>query len=467
MYAPYKDQQEEIDKIVNFVKKGNKKECPIYVYPTSFGKSIVIANVAIKLDDYYFINIAPSKELVEQNYNKYISYGYEASICSQSLGRREVGKVTFATVGTLKSYVDFYKDKKVVFFIDECHEATKKGSVLHKIIKKIKNHTLIGTTATPINRENTMNGSMLVMMDRSSKSLFNKIASVIQIQTLTKNKRWTPLEYIDRGYDLSGLELNTSNTDFTEESVVRNYFEKGIGDKIEQEIELLRKQGVKSILVFLTSIQEIEDMSSRVKGSTFVHSKITTKDRAKNIGDFVNGKIDVMFQCDILTTGFDFPALESIIFSRPTHSLTIWYQGIGRLVRTFKGKSKGIVVDLSGNYEKFGRIEDITFEDNEYTNGYACFSADTLITGYYLGYIFPKRDEVKSNFEKKMKNQEDSLNGIMTFGKYKGKTVKDVSEKDRGYLLWLMKNKDFKWYGEAMNNLKTEIDRVLRTHNLL
>src|SRR5699024_2991031 len=112
-YKPRPRQQEAIDKMVEFVNSKTTKK-GIFVYPTSFGKSIVIANVASMFPDKYFINIVPKKELLEQNYEKYTSYGYKGSVCSASLGSNEISKVTFATIGTLKKHLDFFKDKDVV-----------------------------------------------------------------------------------------------------------------------------------------------------------------------------------------------------------------------------------------------------------------------------------------------------------------------------------------------------------------
>ena len=139
MFKPFPRQQEAIDKQVEFLK--GKKNYGIFVYPVAFGKSVVIANVAQKFPDKYFINICPNKELTDQNARKYMSYGFEASICSASLGKDEIGKVTFATIGTLKKHLKFFKDKEVVFLVDECQNHSLRGSNLHKFIESIPKAT--------------------------------------------------------------------------------------------------------------------------------------------------------------------------------------------------------------------------------------------------------------------------------------------------------------------------------------
>ena len=105
-------QIEAVNKIEEFIK--TKSNHGLFVYPTSFGKSLVISAIAQKYQDKYFINVTNNKELLRQNYEKYTSYGLEASLCSASLKEVSVGKVTFATIGTLVKFVDFFKDKEVV-----------------------------------------------------------------------------------------------------------------------------------------------------------------------------------------------------------------------------------------------------------------------------------------------------------------------------------------------------------------
>jgi DNA repair protein RadD len=77
-------QEEAVNKIDTFITN-SKKNHGLFVYPTSFGKSLVISNLASKYPNKYFINVTNSKELLKQNYEKYTSYGFEAEICSASL----------------------------------------------------------------------------------------------------------------------------------------------------------------------------------------------------------------------------------------------------------------------------------------------------------------------------------------------------------------------------------------------
>ena len=65
----------------------------------------------------------------------------------------------------------------------------------------------------------------------------------------------------------------------------------------------------------------------------------------------------------ILTTGFDYPELEAVVMARPTRSLALWYQVVGRGIRPHPEKRDTMVIDLGGNLSQFGRVEDLELSD--------------------------------------------------------------------------------------------------------
>lgn len=100
-------QKAPVDKGINFFKLEKPKNSLI-VAPTAFGKSLVIANIANALPDKTLV-LQPSKELLEQNYNKLKILGGEASIFSASVGIKEYGQITYATIGSIKSLGSEFK----------------------------------------------------------------------------------------------------------------------------------------------------------------------------------------------------------------------------------------------------------------------------------------------------------------------------------------------------------------------
>ena len=83
------------------------------------------------------------------------------------------------------------------------------------------------------------------------------------------------------------------------------------------------------------------------------------KERKRIIDDFKSGKIKVLTNVGVLTTGFDYPELDTVVMARPTMSLAMYYQIVGRAIRPHPDKEAGWIVDLCGNIKRFGRVEDL------------------------------------------------------------------------------------------------------------
>ncbi|WP_368080844.1 helicase-related protein, partial [Staphylococcus aureus] len=110
---------------------------------------------------------------------------------------------------------------------------------------------------------------------------------------------------------------------------------------------------------------------------TFVHSKMSDKERDKRVEGFTRGDYHVMANNGILTTGFDYPALDFIGMMKLTQRSSLWGQMIGRLTRPFYAdgfdlttregrlnaiaashKLNGLVLDFAKNSERLGPIND-------------------------------------------------------------------------------------------------------------
>ena len=76
--------------------------------------------------------------------------------------------------------------------------------------------------------------------------------------------------------------------------------------------------------------------------------------RADIIRKFTNGDISVLTSCDLVSEGFDVPAIEVGISLRPTQSLGLWLQQVGRCLRVATGKSSAVVLDHAGNALRHG-----------------------------------------------------------------------------------------------------------------
>lgn len=400
----------------------------IYVSPVGTGKSILIAE-SVKLFKEPTLVLQPSKELLTQNYEKYTNYGFEASIYSSSLKSKQISDVTFATIGSIVGDLDSFKRFKNII-IDECHFASKEGNQLDIVIQKLGIKKVLGFTATPILMKNTMEGSYLQIMSRSRTCLFDNIIHVTQVEDILPY--WSKIEYrISRDSDSKMLRLNSTGNDFTADSLKKFYDSNSIEFKILKSIDWLKSQGVNQSLIFVPTVDEAESLMKQVKGSEYLHGGTKPKDRERIVEGFKSGKIPYVFNVNVLGTGFDYPNLPSVIHGRPTGSLVVYYQHIGRIVR--QGDKKcAYFLDLAGNVDRFGKIETFKFQEDK--GKWDLYAGDKKIT---QNGFKPRRISQMEIDELEAEIRSYQL----SFGKHRGKLLVNVVKEDKMYLKWLASDK--------------------------
>jgi len=382
MYELRDYQKQAVDVAVNFFQTGNKKN-GIIVLPTGAGKSLVIANIAYRLDAPVLI-FQPSKEILEQNYEKLCSYGVmDVGIFSASFGRKEVRKITFATIGSVKSHKDYFRLFRYVI-IDECHGVNAEAGMYKDFIETIQCKVL-GLTATPYRLYSSrFYGSMLRFITRTNPRIFNEMLYAVQVRTLLNRGYLAPMNYYQLNIvDTSRLKVNSTGADFTDASVRRYYREIKFNDSLENIIRRLLVAGRSSILVFTRFIDEANHIARIFSDCAAVVSSDTSKtDRENILRLFKNKQIKVVANVGVLTTGFDFPELATVVLARPTMSLALYYQMCGRAIRPFPGKVSW-VVDLCGNYKRFGRVDDLELRQTK-PGIWAVFSGAKQLSNVYF-----------------------------------------------------------------------------------
>ena len=119
----------------------------------------------------------------------------------------------------------------------------------------------------------------------------------------------------------------------------------------------------RNALVFTRFVKEAQLLAQSVPGTAVVTADTPAKERDRIIGGFRAGRIRCVANVGILTTGFDYPELEAVVMARPTRSLALWYQVVGRGIRPHPEKRDTMVIDLGGNLSQFGRVEDLELSD--------------------------------------------------------------------------------------------------------
>jgi len=363
-------QQEGVERILHHFKKGSEKDVPVIVAPTAAGKSIYIANVVHELKSGVLV-LQPSKELLEQNYEKYTSYGGEASIYSASVGEKEIGPVTFATIGSVLKIPHLFVHVKYVI-IDECHLVPPEdGSMYMKFLKSLIDVRVVGLTATAFRLKKYRDPftlqpySQINLITRERPRFFNSFAHITQIKDLYAKGYLAKITPVEMAWSDGELKVNSTGAEYTEDSMDLSMKQQKIYERLPSILQQSVKKGRKHRLVFVKNVTDGIMLTKKVPDSACVHAGTKKKDREIILNDFKSGKIKTVFNVGVLTVGFDFPALDVIIMARPTMSLILYMQIIGRGMRKEEGKEDCVFVDMCGNIERFGMIENIEYTIDE------------------------------------------------------------------------------------------------------
>lgn len=369
MYTLRAYQQEAVDATIAHFK--NCKDPAVITLPTGSGKSLVIASLA-KIARGRVLVLAHVKELVEQNHDKYESYDLKAGIFSAGLGRRDTTeKVLFSSIQSLAHGSDEIFENFNLVIIDECHRVSMEGDTQYSIvIKKLKELNpdlcILGLTATPYRLstgwiyELHYRGELKSKVDR----FFKKCIYELSLKYMIKNGYLTLPVQIDSPvacYDFKSLLERTEGRKITEADLEESLKDqKRITPSIMKNIVDLSedRQGV---MIFTSTVKHAAELIKYLPRdqSRLVIGDTSNSDRDQVIEDFKNKKIKYLVNVSVLTTGFDAPHVDLIALLRPTKSIGLYQQIVGRGLRLSPGKKDCLILDYTGfNYDIFRPVID-------------------------------------------------------------------------------------------------------------
>uniref|UniRef100_A0A6M3L1I3 Putative homing endonuclease n=1 Tax=viral metagenome TaxID=1070528 RepID=A0A6M3L1I3_9ZZZZ len=459
LVTSFKVEYHGIDNYYGFELDGN------HLYLTSdfmvhhnSGKSLLIANIAKNVGGKVIV-LQPSREILSQNMEKMISYGEtDIGVYSASLGRKDTGKITFATIGSVVKHKELFADCELII-VDEADAVNSRGGMYEEFITSLNIQT-IGLTATPFrlrNYNDFRTGEHVAesrILTRTRPRIFNKIIHITQIKDLFDQKYLCPLDYDwQNEYDSRKIKSNSTGQGFNDEALKEYNKSQNITDRI---VDSVVNSNSKHCLAFTQFTSESDEVVEKLKEKNISCATVsaTTKNREREeiVKDFRSGKIRCLINVGIFLCGFNFPELDCIIFGRPTKSLRVFYQGIGRGIRISEGKTSCKVYDLCDNVKRFGKIETFVFED---VNGNAMWRLKSNV-GYITGVdVATGKDleKVKRKVTDTDKKQIESGDFKITFGKFKDKMISEV---DTWYLKWCIENFD---NGRIKKLFELEVER--------
>lgn len=200
------------------------------------------------------------------------------------------------------------------------------------------------------------------MINRMVPLFWKRMLCVINTQDLVEQGYLTPLQYHDVSlFTHEQIPTNKSKSDFDLEK-----FEEMVEDRLQTISNYIIGLNHKAKLVFCATIEQANELQTMIPDSVVVTSKTSKKERARVVREMKEGRIKVVLNVGIFTVGFDYPELDCIVLLRPTRSLRLHCQILGRVSRIAEGKEFGHVYDLVGNVKSLGQLADIRIQ-KDYT----------------------------------------------------------------------------------------------------
>lgn len=313
---------------------------PILVAPTGSGKTVMATEVVRRLD-VPTLWLAHRKELIDQAAERLESHGLSTGIIKAGYATFPLAPVQVASVQTL---VRRDKPRAGLIVIDECHHAA--ADTYQRILDEYDGVPCVGMTATPFRLDG-----------RGLGDLFGEIIVAAWADELCESGvLHSPKVWASKAPDLRGVRVTAGDYNLGQLSERSN-----TAELHADIIETWQKRAAgKRTVAFAVDVAHSLAITAafRAAGVPAEHldGRTPTDERDAILARLRSGETQVVSNCMVLTEGWDLPALECAIIARPTASLNLHLQMIGRVMRARDGKDGAIVLDHAGNHHVHGLV---------------------------------------------------------------------------------------------------------------
>jgi superfamily II DNA or RNA helicase/HKD family nuclease len=356
---PYPYQQEMLDQLeVERVVHGRHRN--LVVAATGTGKTVVaaldyrrLAEVAPTLPRLLFV--AHRREILQQSMRTYREVLNDPNFGELYVGgtRPERWEHVFASVQSLTSY-DIHNippGSFQVVVVDEFHHA--QAMTYRRILNHLNPRELLGLTATPERGDGL-----------DVRTFFDgRVAAELRLWDALKADLLTPFHYfaVADGVDLTRVDWKAGAYDpselsnlFTGNDARARVVLKTVQDKVS-DVSSMKALGFcvsRAHAHYMTDVfNNAGIQAATVLGDT------SMDDRDGAIANLRNGTVQVVFTVDVFNEGVDIPAINTVLFLRPTESSTVFLQQLGRGLRRAKDKAVLTALDFVGHHRKEFRFD--------------------------------------------------------------------------------------------------------------
>ena len=327
------------------------------------GKSLMISDILLTMQKLgkRALCLVNNAELVRNNSQTFVDQGGEASIYCAALSSKDIK--SFVVFGTPQSILNAIKRKETLadiqfnlIVVDECHNINHLNhrSTFMRILRHYKQSydkmRLLGATGTDFR----FKGTDIVGKDCLFKSRVGNITTewLIQEGYLVK-----PTFQVDPKLtiDFSRVKIKSNgNFDSKElEDVVRNNT-RLTALIMQQIVHVMEAQNRHGCIIFASTKKHAYECAAHLpkEQTAVILGDMANSDRTDIFNKARSGEIRYIVNISIVSVGVDIPPYDTLAYLRPTDSLVLVVQTMGRVLRLSPGKDHALIIDCAGNIER-------------------------------------------------------------------------------------------------------------------
>jgi superfamily II DNA or RNA helicase len=351
---PHSHQQTILEKL-QVERDLHKRYRNLVVAATGTGKTIISAfdfsRFYSKNPEANFLFIAHREEILKQALGAYRGVLKNSDFGELWVGNNKPSKYRhlFASIQSLNNQLSSETDKLSLsedyfdyIVIDEVHHIS--ASSYRAVLKHFSPQILLGLTATPERHDGTD-----ILSD-----FCNVIAAEIRLPEAINQRHLSPFQYfgIDDNTDLTRIPWSKGRYDIAELTHLYTHNDQRVLRILQSLSEVVTELSQMRALAFCVSKEHAKFMAQKFTLHNIACGVLTSdnsKDREILQQQLRSKQINVLFVVDIFNEGVDIPELDTLLFLRPTESLTIFLQQLGRGLRLTNDKECCTVLDFVGN----------------------------------------------------------------------------------------------------------------------
>ena len=351
-------------------------EKALVVLATGLGKTYLAAFFAQSFKRVLFI--AHREELLTQAQESFTHvFPNRTSGIYNGQHKQADTEFVFASIQTLarKYHLNqFQKDAFDLIVVDEFHHAA--ATTYERVLDYFTPEFLLGLTATPDRLDNK---------DVYSLCDGNEAISIHFLDAIRQN--WlSPFVYYGVLDETDYSQLKWRNNAYDEEELLRLQLRESYAQAV---LDAWNEHKKTRTIGFCSSIKQAIYLSEHFTKAGYrslsLHGSTDRQTRTTARKMLETGQLDIIFTVDLFNEGVDIPSVDTLLFARPTESLTVFTQQIGRGLRIADGKSHCVIIDLIGNYRNARKKFEVFTEDQELP---AKISSETFTESDYFEFHF-------------------------------------------------------------------------------